>query len=395
MRALLYSHDGAGLGHLRRNLAIATALLEREPDAAVLLAHGSETFGSLSMPSGADGLRLPGLRKDASGAYAARRLALPGDDVLRLRAAVLAAAVTSFEPDVLLADKHPNGASGELLPALEVLHEQGGVGVLGLRDVLDDPARVRADWALHDLAGAVARHHRAVLVYGRPDVFDPLAASGLDVGPRAWFTGYVTTPTPTMTPDPACGSAPPLVLATTGGGEDGAELLACVLDVAAGAPWRTVVVCGPLADPASRRRLLTRADEVGAELLSHVDDLGSWLDGAAVAVTMGGYNTLLEALSRGVGVVCVPRMVPRLEQLVRARAFADRGLLELLPPDELDPASLRSAITRQLGGDREALAGEARRVLGFDGAAVAAGHLVALATESAVPAGAGGRGPAW
>ncbi|MEJ7763963.1 MAG: hypothetical protein WKF86_00540 [Acidimicrobiales bacterium] len=389
MRALLYSHDGVGLGHLRRNLAIAGALLEREPDAAVLLAHGSETFGSLRMPPGADGLRLPGLCKDTGGGYAARRLALGGDEILRLRAAVLAAAVDSFQPHVLLADKHPNGASGELLPALEVLHDQGGAAVLGLRDVLDDPARVRADWARHDLSGAVARHHQAVLVYGRPEVFDPIAASRLDVGPRTWFCGYVTGPVPASPPDPTEGDALPLVLATVGGGEDGAELLACALEAADGAPWRTVVVCGPLADPAGRRRLEARADEVGAELLSHVADLGPWLDRAAVAVTMGGYNTLLEALVRGVGVVCVPRVAPRLEQLVRARAFADRGLLELVPPDRLSPGALRSAVARQLGGERAARAVAAREALGFDGAAVAAAHLVRLATGSDVPVEAG------
>ncbi|MGI8754531.1 MAG: glycosyltransferase family protein, partial [Acidimicrobiales bacterium] len=356
------------------------------PNAAVLLAHGSETFGSLSMPPGADGIRLPGLRKDPGGAYVARRLALPADDLTRVRTAVLAAAVDSFRPDVMLVDKHPTGVSGELLPALEILHEQGGTAVLGLRDVLDDPARVRADWIRHDLARAVARHYDAVLIYGRRDVFDLIAASGLDLTPPTHFCGYVTGPVPEAPTDPAGTEGLPLVLGSAGGGEDGAEMLACMLEAAEGAPWRTVVVCGPLADPATRRSMLARADQVGVELLSQVGDLGSWLDGTTVAVTMGGYNTLLEALARGIGVVCVPRVWPRLEQLVRAQTFSDRGLLHMLPPDRLTPDALRSAVTSQLEVDRPERAATARRLLGFEGASVAAVHLANLARNRADPA---------
>lgn len=356
------------------------------PDAAVLLAHGSETFGSLQMPPGADGLRLPGLRKDAGGAYVARRLALPAPDLNRLRTAVLASAVESFCPDVMLVDKHPTGISGELLPAFEALRDQGGVAVLGLRDVLDDPARTRADWVRHDLAGAVARHHDAVLVYGRRDVFDPIAASQLDIVPPTYFCGYVTAPAPRPRAARADGNGRPLVLASAGGGEDGAELLECMIEAAEGAPWRTVVVCGPLADPSTRRNMILRADQVGVELLSQVEDLRPWLDGTTVAVTMGGYNTLLEALARGVGVVCVPRIWPRLEQLVRAQTFADRGLLELLPPDRLTPDALRSAIAGQLDVDRCQRAARARSLLGFDGAAVAARRLAELARGSSNPA---------
>jgi hypothetical protein len=40
MRFLFYSHDGYGLGHTCRNLAIARALTELAPRASVLLATG-------------------------------------------------------------------------------------------------------------------------------------------------------------------------------------------------------------------------------------------------------------------------------------------------------------------------------------------------------------------
>src|ERR671914_528199 len=111
LRFLFYSHDGVGLGHTRRNLAV--------------------------------------------------------------RSALLAAAVESFRPHVLLADKHPVGASGELLPALAALRASGGRAALGLRDILDDPAVVLREWARDDLPRQTAEHYDRVLVYGHPDLFDP------------------------------------------------------------------------------------------------------------------------------------------------------------------------------------------------------------------------------
>jgi predicted glycosyltransferase len=40
-RLLAYSHDGYGLGHLRRNLRIAAGLRRHRPDTEVLLATGA------------------------------------------------------------------------------------------------------------------------------------------------------------------------------------------------------------------------------------------------------------------------------------------------------------------------------------------------------------------
>jgi predicted glycosyltransferase len=92
-------------------------------------------------------------------------------------------------------------------------------------------------------------------------------------------------------------------------------------------------------------------------------------------VCMGGYNTLAEAVSRGTRTVCVPRVVPRTEQLIRAKAFARLGLLRYVHPDELTPDRLRAEVDGVLGRSREELAETARTRLGFDGAARAAEHL--------------------
>jgi predicted glycosyltransferase len=57
-------------------------------------------------------------------------------------------------------------------------------------------------------------------------------------------------------------------------------------------------------------------------------------------VAMGGYNTVTEVLSYKKHALIVPRVEPRLEQLVRAERLRDLGLLDVLHPDLLDPRTL-------------------------------------------------------
>ena len=92
---------------------------------------------------------------------------------------------------------------------------------------------------------------------------------------------------------------------------------------------------------------------------------------------MGGYNTLTEAAASGVSTVCVPRVQPRREQLIRARAFASRGLLTLVEPRELDPEVLEPEIDSALVDGRAQRASRVRS--GSGGAARAAQYLLDLA----------------
>jgi predicted glycosyltransferase len=98
---------------------------------------------------------------------------------------------------------------------------------------------------------------------------------------------------------------------------------------------------------------------------------------------MGGYNTLGEAISRGTPTVCVPRVHPRQEQLIRARAFERLGLLRTVEPDLLNPALLREEIDAVLGASRRELAARAGASLDFGGARRAATRLLELAGRAA------------
>lgn len=384
----MYSHDGLGFGHARRNLAIATALTLAEPEAAVLLATSADEIHTLGIPPRVDVVKLPGLRKVANEKYTGRRLAVGGTGVIAVRNSLLQATVDSFKPAVILADKHPLGAKGELLPALTALRSDGGRAVIGFRDILDDPAHVRTEWTQAEIPRAIEEHYDRVLVYGHPAVLDPVKEYSMPpaVAAKLRFCGYVCTPPPVdrvtrdafpfaaLTRDPR-----PSVLATAGGGEDGFAILETFIAAAAGAEWRGVVVAGSQSSPEKRQALREAAAEAGVTYFTFVRGLDAWFDLVDALVCMGGYNTLAEAVSRGTRTVCVPRVVPRTEQLIRAKAFANLGLLRYIHPDELTAERLRSEVENALQLSREELAEVARMRLGFDGATQAAEHLLELA----------------
>ena len=371
-RYLLYSHDGQGLGHARRNLAIARALVTLDPEAAVLLITSVEELAQSGLPPRVELLRLPALRKVANESYESRRLPLDSRETRALRSSLMLAAVKCFRPHVVLADKHPFGASGEFRHALAAAKRFGARAALGLRDILDAPATVRREWQPHGLPGLIADHYDEVFIYGQREVYDAVLEYDFppSLATRSHYVGYViNAPTPVV----RRADGPPLVVASVGGGEDGLQLLEAFLHAAADAPWRSLAVTGPHCPPAHSARLAALAADAGVEWHAFVPELEHRLASANAVVCMGGYNTLGEALAAGAPVVCVPRVAPRQEQLIRARAFADLGLLRLLTPDALTPDRLRGELAAALA------APPVPRPLDFDGANNAAARLHALA----------------
>jgi predicted glycosyltransferase len=382
VRFLFYSHDGLGLGHVRRNLAIADAVTRLQPSASVLLVSSSDHVDSLVVPRRVDILKLPGIRKVDNSSYEARRLGMTSAETWGLRSALLVAATRSYAPDVLLSDKHPYGAHGELRPALAVLHAAGGRAVLGLRDILDDPATVRAEWAKGGVHAGLEAYDR-ILVYGSPDVLDVAAAYALPAraAGRLHYCGYVaSTPTATArTPLRADDDGRPTVVATAGGGADGYAMLDEFVRASRGAPWHPVVVSGTDAGEHQQEALRRDVTEIGGSYHRFVRNLPVHFPDIGALVCMGGYNTTAEALAAAVPTVVVPRSEPRQEQLIRARAFAGLGLLRMVDPEKLAAPVLSAAVHEALRDTRSRIRDRVDAALDLGGASRAAAHLLAVA----------------
>jgi predicted glycosyltransferase/nucleoside-diphosphate-sugar epimerase len=361
-RLLIYGHDTFGLGHLRRNLTIAAGLTRERPDLSILLLTGSPAVQHFALPPNVDYVKLPAVVKIADEDYHARTLRMPPTEIVQLRAALVREAVANFAPDVMLVDHAPIGMKGELLPALQELRQTRPEArvALGLRDIIDEPQRVRATWAEHGVYRALEQFYDAILVYGVPEVMDVVAAYRLppSVAARIRYCGYLPRARSSVARATAraafCAPDERLVLVTAGGGGDGYPLLRAYL---AGldtpeAPQRvaSVIVTGPFMPAAERAELEAQATRhARVRLMEFTDDMLGLMQAADLVVCMGGYNTLCEVLSVGARAVVVPRALPRLEQLLRTAAFEQLGLVSMVHPDALAPATLARRVSEALG----------------------------------------------
>jgi ATP-binding cassette subfamily B protein len=354
-RAMFYSHNGVGVGHLQRQLDLAAAFKGAHPDAAVLVVTGSHAAGLFPIAEGVDYLKLPAIEMvDRYENWDPRELPVPRAEVVELRSELLERTVRGFAPDLLVADFMPQGPYGELLPSLATLAAQGGVAIAGFRDVVDDPAFVRDLWTRTGVYDALRAHYRAICVYGDPAMVDFASAYGLDtdLAAKLRYCGYLG-----RRPPPA-GDPPlydrPLVLANGGGGVDGAELAESFIDAAErlrprrGGTW--LLVTGPMLDTATHERLARTGAAAGLMVRRMLPELRAHVALSDCVVSMAGYNTCCDLLTFARPSVLVPRRGPSREQSIRAERLVEWGVASVLPAEETDAEHLAASIASALDG---------------------------------------------
>nr|WP_299738974.1 glycosyltransferase [uncultured Roseobacter sp.] len=334
LRVMLYSHDTFGLGHLRRSRALASALTAADPKASAIILTGSPVAGRFTFPERVDHMRLPGVTKLPDGTYVSQTLGLDIDDTTNLRSGLIQTAVEQYEPDLLIVDKEPTGFRGELLPTLEWLEGRDQTRcVLGLRDVLDAPSVLAAEWDRKGAVAATERFYDQIWVYGPRSVYDPTQGLQLSEATRAriFWTGYLRREVidAADTPDT------PYVLITPGGGGDGQAMVSLVLEAYEKDPTLkpdAVLVYGPFLSGEVREAFEARVAKLNGRVTAVGFDakIEALFAGAEGVVCMGGYNTFCEVLSFDKRAVIVPRTIPRLEQWIRASRAEELGLVRML-----------------------------------------------------------------
>jgi predicted glycosyltransferase len=328
-RYLFYSHDGYGLGHVRRNSLIARAVLDTDPDAVV-----SVVTGLTARPRWLDGServrvhRVPPLLKGADGSY--RHETLSFEDAVRERERIFAGLVSDERPDVVVVDRHPYGTAGELHTGLDLARRQGAALVLGLRDVLDDPSVVRREVQGLGWAG-VEEVYDEILVYGARAFLDHAVEYGLTVDLR--YCGWVVE-RPSLTE-----VDPDLLVVAAGGGGDGAAVFELGAQLLTHHPDMSGLFApGPYAGSDALRRL-SELVEGRARIVDPSEACSRWFPRAAAVLCMAGYNSTLEALAAGHRPILVPRRSPRTEQAIRAERLQALGLADVVQQGA-DPADV-------------------------------------------------------
>src|SRR6266540_787959 len=378
---LLYAQDNRGLGHINRTLTIARHLLAAYPDLVAYIATKSPIGSLFTLPKRCDYIKTP--TRLILGAH---RQSVEEEEAAKqhfrnIRGQILRDAALGLAPELVLMDHEPLGSSGEFRAGLYALKEQCPATrfVFGLRDIMDDAARIRAQWHELGVYDAFETLYDGIAVYGSPKLYDVAEAYAipLSVRHKIHYCGFIVRDRPTLDGAavrqqhglPLTG---PLVLATVGSGYDGYPVLEAA--VMALAQLRTefphllaIVVTGPYM-PADQQAMLRARAPAGCRVLSCADNF-QLLAAADAIVSMGGYNSVCEALAVARPLVVVPRATHKVEQLIRAEALAARGLARWIHPRELNGERLADALEWALRCDRRAHARRVREVIpSFDGA---------------------------
>ena len=352
VRVLIYSHDTFGLGHLRRCRAIAHALVETRQDLSVMILSGSPIIGSFEFRSRVDFVRVPGVIKLRNGEYVSLNLHIELNETLAMRASIMRHTAEIFDPDIFIVDKEPLGLRGELYETLKVLRRAGTTLVLGLRDVIDDPALLAQEWERKSAVRTITDFYDEVWIYGLPQICDPLAGIKLPahVAQRVHYTGYLKRSVPAENPLESVPNGT-FILVTPGGGGDGEALVDWVLqayETHDDLPYPAMVVLGPFMSTESQTAFKERISALQhVEVITFAANLEQLMSHAAGIVAMGGYNTFCEILSFDKPALIVPRTQPRLEQLIRASRARDLGMVDMLIDDcGRNPAIMAAALRR-------------------------------------------------
>jgi predicted glycosyltransferase len=190
---LVYAHDGRGLGHVSRSMAVAMAARRLYPHWRVLLLSGERSMEMLSAGGCLDWVKLPAYATRVVGGVSRGRSGpsrFDDDELGRLRGGIIADLVARLRPRCVLADHQPQGKHRELLPALSSTASPDTRWILGLRAVVGDVEKVWSQVALDCFRG----RYRGALWYGDSTVLGTSTLERFEArfALRPVETGYVS-----------------------------------------------------------------------------------------------------------------------------------------------------------------------------------------------------------
>ena len=365
-KILFASNEVVGMGHLRIVLRLAACIGTELTDTSMLLLTASTMAHAFPLTKGLDVIQLPGIdRSNGYTSYRPLRLPLTFEEVKRLRERIIGETARTYRPDLFLVDYRPGGVAGELVATLRALKKRGQTAlVLLLRDILDDPGIVRAQWRA-DRAKRALEYYDEIWVYGCQNLYDPIREYQLpaEIARKIRFCGYLDVDAPAAASNDVrktLGIArQPFVLVTVGSGRVGFPVLDTYVRALAQFPNEldlfSLIVGGPSL-PMEQRDIICRQCEAISSCYPHrrvrfTDFLPNLLDymaAADVVVSLGGYNAVTEILRLGRCSVVVPYAAAHDEQLIRASLLESLGLIRTIHPNQLSPQSLVETILAAL-----------------------------------------------
>ena len=305
---LLYGHDGRGLGHVSRSVAIGMALRRIYPHLKVCLVTGCPQTQELIGDVQLDWIKLPAYDTvviDGKSTGIEGPAGFEDKELGQLRAEQIRQLVSLYRPRLILADHTPQGKHRELVPALEMEGDRP-LWVLGMRGVVGSVAQVGSGLATE----LYQRYFSALLWYGDTSV---LGEQHLSVLAERFSAEPVE-----------CGYVSRLIELVSAAHPSIINRYGCTISI----PWfgehtdrffdRLIEAIGLLGPDFGRFRIFVGHDDISScrQKLEGLDfctlerfgpQYVEALYSSRSAVVFGGYNSLVDVLSLGIPTLAVMR----------------------------------------------------------------------------------------
>ena len=346
-KILVYVQHLLGIGHLHRTSRITQALAANGFRVTVVsggLPEAKINFGSVEL------VQLAPIKTDSSftNLYDIEGNII-NDEFKQQRCEKLLSIYKESKPDLVLIETYPFGRRQmrfELLPLLKEIQSETPNKPLvasSIRDVIQPKTkRKRVD----EIVDIVSDYFDAIFVHGDKSFIPfeqsfPQAIRFLD---KLYYTGYVTKNTVVQT-NPA--RQKNKLLVSAGGGAVGQKLYQTCLNAAKqsqGLLYQWHILVGNNISETEYQILLDRRSE-NVLIERNRSDFLDLMSCCTVSISQAGYNTIMDILVTATKAVVIPfEGEAEKEQLIRAQALQDKGLLNIIREKDLSQTTLINAI---------------------------------------------------
>jgi len=344
---LIYAHDGRGLGHASRGIAVGAAVRRLYPELKVLFLTGCRQTAALIGPVPLDWIKLPAYEKVIVEGTPRARVGdtnLKNSCLVKSRTRLIQAVMAEYRPRCVLVDHEAPGKRAELVSSIESNPETSWI--LGLRGII---GRVEDVWS-QAAFDVFKKHYRALLWYGDETVLggESLRAVANRYGVKPFITGYVSRMKEILTWEPPAAAADRWnagTIAVTWKSPAAASVLTGLQQALAG-----------MGDRYGLWLIFTNSDKTLFKDLPfcRVEDLSPkylyTLLNSKTALIYGGYNSITDILVAKVPSLVLLRDVADREQEAHLARLAASGqaALRVIPETDVSAEKLQASLEELL-----------------------------------------------
>lgn len=358
-KIMFYCQYLSGMGHLVRSTEIVRNLVKHFQ---VYFINGGPEIAGFEMPPQVELIRLPALWLEEGKFTVGDNQSV--EEVKETRKNLLISQFNKIKPDCLITEFFPFGRHKlffELIPFVEHIKATSPTTkiICSLRDVIGKESEPEEEEIICDLMN----RYFDLLLFHADSNFQQFSESFTrhkDIKSEIIYTGFVTQSPTNHTNDASqlwgdVNSETAKILVSVGGGRIGYELLERVIAaspiLAKEIPHFIKIFTGPFMPEEKVQQLRQLAgDRRNIQIETYTFQLLEYMKTADIALSLSGYNTIMNILSTGVRAIVVPigHEKQDQEQLMRTQKLEKLGIVDCILPQNLTVSHLAQKIISSL-----------------------------------------------